>query len=74
MPLFSFSHFRTLLAGLPLPASDNPSLDFCMNSPSPDGFENTESIKGAVNYDLEKLLGYKAHGLTLPESGPSHPS
>ncbi|KAG9110107.1 hypothetical protein FRC07_008235 [Ceratobasidium sp. 392] len=32
--------------------------------------ETTESINGAVNYDLERILGFKAHGLTLSEAGP----
>ena len=70
MPSFDFSHLRTVLSGLPLPVVEPSALHFRTYTPSHDGLEKTESINGAVNDDLEKLLGYKAHGLTLSEAGP----
>lgn len=67
---FDFSFLRTVLTALPLPVLEPSSLDFRNYTPSQHGIEKTESVNGAVNDDLESILGLKIHGLTLRESGP----
>ncbi|KAF8601838.1 hypothetical protein BDV93DRAFT_509688 [Ceratobasidium sp. AG-I] len=67
---FDFSFLRTVLAALPLPILQPSTLDFRLYTPSQHGIEKTETVNGAVNDDLESMLGLKVHGLTLCESGP----
>ncbi|KAF8600208.1 hypothetical protein BDV93DRAFT_511113 [Ceratobasidium sp. AG-I] len=79
MDTFDFTHLRVVLSGLPDLPSDSPQLDFRHYVPSLDGLERTESINGAVNYDLERILGFKCNGLVLSENayisaGLSQPS
>jgi hypothetical protein len=64
---FDFSRFCAVLPGLPLHVAEPSTLDFRTHTPSEDGLEKTESISGAAHYYFKKLLGYKAHGLTLSE-------
>ncbi|KAG9099181.1 hypothetical protein FRC06_005549 [Ceratobasidium sp. 370] len=67
---FDFDHLRCLLSELPLPVPKSPSLDLRCYVPSTAGMEATKRINGAVNFDLECILGHKANGLTLSEAGP----
>ncbi|KAG9083618.1 hypothetical protein FRC07_013860, partial [Ceratobasidium sp. 392] len=70
MSKFDFDHLRTVLKELPLPIPDCPSLGLRHYVPSTAGLEATESINGAVNFDLERILGHKVNGLKLTEAGP----
>ncbi|QRW15694.1 hypothetical protein RhiXN_03695 [Rhizoctonia solani] len=70
MSSFDFPYLCTVLLGLPLPINDPPLFDFRHYSPSESSLERVESINGAVNADLENILGLKVQGITLTESGP----
>ncbi|GAB1523767.1 hypothetical protein RhiTH_006917 [Rhizoctonia solani] len=70
MSSFDFPYLCTVLLGLPLPINDPPLFDFRHYSPSESSLERVESINGAVNANLENILGLKVQGITLTESGP----
>ncbi|KAG8704015.1 hypothetical protein FRC11_010288 [Ceratobasidium sp. 423] len=70
MSTLDFPYPHTALSGLPLPTNDPPLLDFHHYAPSEGALEKVELINGAVDADLESILGLKVQGITLTESGP----